>query len=191
MKKLLFALAAVAMLFTACGKENENENETTDNVIIYNDVTYHMQDVALYYDWDHQSAEFGCVSSEVGPLGDNEVYSSGFRIYTDMLNQTFDLTKLYCGQTQHDFQVLFYGESVNFGFDSGSEWYNGYIGFGENGVDYTEETIFKSGTLTITNDENGFVWALNGTLRNDDTVDIRLVIPEGWDFEPEPEPDEE
>ena len=183
--KLIIALATVAILFTACGKEKENE--TVDNVIIYNDVTYHMQNVELFYDWDHKSAELGCHSSESGQLGDFEVYSSGFRVYTDMLNQTIDLTKLYypSDQTQHDFQVLFYGESVCFGFDTGSEWYNGYIGIGENSVEYTEETIFKSGTLTITNDENGFVWAMKGVLRNNDTVDIRLVIPEGWDFEPE------
>ena len=43
--KLLILLAAVAMLFTACKKD---EQTIADNTFIYNDVTYHMTNLELY-----------------------------------------------------------------------------------------------------------------------------------------------
>ena len=44
MKKFLFIMAAVAMLFTACKKEN-NEQTLADNTIVYDGVTYQMEAV--------------------------------------------------------------------------------------------------------------------------------------------------
>lgn len=45
--QLLIILAAVTMLFTACQKE-----KIDDNVIIYNGITYHLQNIDFsYIDW--------------------------------------------------------------------------------------------------------------------------------------------
>lgn len=165
-------LAAVAMLFTACKKD---EQTIADNTFIYNGVTYHMTDLLLY---GGIGGELEGQSTELGPNGDAAVRFCGHHIYQSQLNKTFDLTQFYTegAEDWEELQLFVCGEVVNFGFRISEDWWDGGI----NETNYYS-TIFKEGTLTIAGDENSqFVYSLKGTLQNDDTVEFRIVLPVGW-----------
>ncbi len=174
--KLLIVLAAVAMLFTACKKD---EQTIADNTFIYNGVTYHMTNLQLYGGID---GELEGVSTELGPQESPAVVFCGHHIFQSQLNKTFDLTKYYTSSNNEELQLFVCGEIVDFGFRIDTEWWDGHIG--ETNYDHT---IFTEGTMTITGDENSeLVYTASGKLINGDTFEFRIVLPKGWyNWQPE------
>ena len=47
----------------------------------------------------------------------------------------------------------------------------------EQGKPYDNTSIFKSGTMTITLDDEGLTLSLDGVLKDDDTFTVDLYIP--------------
>ena len=162
--KILFVLAAVAMLFTACQKEKINDNE-----IIYNGITYHLQNVDFVY-FDSAHGQIRGNSVEIGPGGTPEVVLSDLRVRRHSFGKSYDLAE----PEDYEIEISISGEAVRFILRHELIWV-GWIG-----ETYYATSIFSHGTLTITNDSNGLVYALNGTLRNGDTVQIRIALPEVW-----------
>ena len=78
--KLLIVLAAVAMLFSACNKDNELQLE--NNTLVYDGVTYQLQSEAILESEGTYLSYFA--------WGDNDL---GLQGHIDGLNKTFDLTK--------------------------------------------------------------------------------------------------
>ena len=170
--KLLFVLAAVAMLFTACNKEKPTpKNELTWNGEtreVISSVSVEQQGTAYYItchtpmenEEGHPDYTFECETSQNG------------------LNKTFDLAgghgtdpsylifaNKFCSPDKH----WFYNSSyTNFA----DEW-GGHI----NGTNFENTSIFKSGTMTITLNDEAFVLSLDGVLKDDDTFTVDLYIP--------------
>ena len=176
--KLLILLAAVAMLFTACKKD---EPTIADNTFIYNDVTYHMTNLELY---GGIGGELVGESTESGPQGYPAVEFCGHHILQSQLNKTFDLTQYYTTGSSdiEELQLFVCGEVADFSFRIDKEWWDGRIG-----ETFYDHTIFTEGTMTITGDENSdFVYTASGKLINGDSFEFRIVLPEGWyNWQPE------
>ena len=164
--KLLIALAAVAILFTACGKENtslEKRNELIMNGEKHELVsTYGFNDNVFFFGGNTLEAnENGVSLVDFGGAGNIQV-----------LNKTIDLSKaedLFNYDLTLDYRIDW---TKAFRVNNNQGWWGGI------GDAYYENTsIFKSGTLqTIENDE-GFFFALNGVLLTDDAVEIYLYVP--------------
>ena len=170
--KLIIVLAAAAMLFTACTKEKTHKNELTWNgdtrplissVQVYNNGTeYYISGwTELEEGHDHPEYSFDCETDKEG------------------LNKTFDLT---AGNISDQNGYCIWANKF---YSPDKHWfYNKYCnGWGNecsghiNGVNFEDTSIFKSGTMTITLDDEGLTLSLDGVLKDDDTFTVDLYIP--------------
>lgn len=162
--KFLFVLAAAAMLFTACTKDN-NSMEKKNEIIMNGE----KHDLISYYRCVNDDVfYFGGYASET-----NEILADfGGQGNLQVLNKTIDLSKVE--------DLCNYDLTLDYRIDWSKAFRvsNDHGFWGGIGDAYYENTsIFKNGTLqTIENDE-GFFFALNGVLLTDDTVKIYLYIP--------------
>ena len=170
---LIIVLAAVAMLFTACGKDKTYKNELTWN----GETRQLTSSVQVYHDGtDYYISGW----TELEEEQDHPEYSFDCEINKDNLNKTFDLAagniaeqNGYCiwankfySPENHWFYNKFH-HSVH-----GNTW-SGHI----NGTNFENTSIFKSGEMTITLENDAFVLSLDGVLKNDDTFTVDLYIP--------------
>ena len=155
--KLIIVLAAVALLFTACRKDNELQLE--NNTLVYDGVTYQLQSEAILESEGTYLSYFA--------YGDNDL---NFQGHIDGLNKTFDLTK---GQDFMFDQYLYINQ-----FPINLTWYDVNSISGQIGEKYyTEESIFSTGTFSNTYNDSGVTCELNGTLKNGKTLAYKIFVP--------------
>ena len=183
--RILFVLAAAAMLFTACGKDedtNQNDNNNGNNEpqevvleknqLIYNGMKYNIEsgygsNGAMYFTYGNTLMESDTIPPVIG--FQNEGYIEG-------LNKTFDLTK---GPFEDGFCMWIYNNedpSKNLYF------FNNFGGwayhFGEEWEEETQGTPFESGTLEVKINDTEFSYVLEGgKLKNGDTFEIYIYAP--------------
>ena len=169
--KLLLVLAAAAMIFTACGKDKIYKNELTwngDTREVMGSVSVEQQGTAYYItchtpmenEEGHPDYTFECETSKNG------------------LNHTYDLAGghgtdpsylIFANKFTSPDKHWFYNSSyTNFA----DEW-GGHI----NGTAFENTSIFKSGTMTITLEDDALVLSLDGVLKDNDTFTVDLYIP--------------
>jgi len=167
--KLLIVLAAVAMLFTACGKEKEPT--AGKNQMVYNGTVY---DVTSSYDSNGVMYFYDCA-----PVTENEEDTPKFYFmgegYVESLNTSIDLTRGVIEDLTGYWIVLDWNDGSNSSFWAANQ--NCTLGGSIDGSDYDGEPLFKSGTMTFTKDDTAFTYRLKGVLVNDDTIDINLYVP--------------
>lgn len=155
--RFLFVLAAIAMLFTACGKDEETTLE--NNTLVYDGVTYQLHSEAIIESEGTYLSYFA--------WGDNNLNIQG---HIDGLNKTFDLTQsqnfmfdqyMYINQTSISLTM----------YDANS--IGGQIGE----TYYTEESIFSTGTFKNTYNDNGVTCELTGTLKNGKALAYKIFVP--------------
>lgn len=174
--KLFIVLTAVALLFTACNKDQEtpSDNETPsgtetptgdepqleNNTLIYDGVTYQLQTEAIL-------ESQGTYLSYFARIGETDEFQG----HIDGLNKSFDLTKpqdfmfdLYMNINQTAINLSFYDASS----------INGQIG----DTQYSEESIFSEGTFTNTYNDSGVTCELYGTLKNGKKMAYKVFVPE-------------
>lgn len=168
--KLLIVLAAVAMLFTACGKDNEAP-EAGKNQMVYNGTVY---DVTSSYDSNGVMYFYEC-----SPATENEEEIPQFYFmgegYVESLNTTIDLTRGVIEDLTGYWIVLTWNDGSNSSFWAANQ--NCTLGYGMDGGDWYDKSLFKSGTMTFTKDATAFTYRLKGVLVNDDTIDVNLYVP--------------
>ena len=153
--KLLIVLAAVAMLFTACGKDKEQPLE--NNTLVYDGVTYQLQSSAILESEGTYLSYFAMSGETVD-----------FQGHIDGLNKTFDLTK---GQNfMFDLYMFINQTAINLSFyDENS------IG-GQIGDTQYSESIFSTGTFTNTYNDSGVTCELGGTLKNGKNLAYKVFV---------------
>lgn len=173
--KILIALAAVAMLFTACTKDKiTNKNELVFNGEVHVLNSYVNISNSLY----HCSGDTG-----VAEDADHPAYAFDCHIYENSLNATYDLTKgPIAGNAGFSISfVPYFDWSRFFWLDNWNGTFEGGIGI-NNGVDdnetlYENTSVFKSGTMTIEVDDNALSLKLSGVLKNNNTISVELYVP--------------
>lgn len=173
--KLIIVLAAVALLFTSCGKEkptgknelvfNGEKNALNSYVNIYNSQYHCSGDTGVAEDADHPTYAFDCY------------------IYENSLNETYDLTKgpitgdagfSISFTPYNDWSKMFWLDNWNGTFGGGIGINNGYD---DNETLYENTSVFKSGTMTIAVDNDALSLKLSGVLKNNDTISVELYVP--------------
>ena len=168
--KLIIVLAAVAMLFTACGKDKDPE--VGNNQLIYNGVIYNL---TSYYDPDYAMFYYGAdaITENDTDLPKFSFVADG---YYETMNTTFDLTQGPIEEMSSGYWI-----SMTWNDQSHPDFYagngNGTMVCGFDGVDYENASPFKSGTITFTKDDSAFTVLITGVLMNDDTMTMKLYVP--------------
>lgn len=167
--KLFIALAALALLFTACGKEKETE--AGNNQMIYNGKLYN---VTSFYDSNGVMYFYECQ-----PVTENEEETPKFYFmgegYVESLNTSIDLTRGVIEDLTGYWIVMEWNDGSNSSFWAANQ--NCTLGGSIDGSDYDGESLFKSGTMTFTKDDTAFTYQLKGVLVNGDTIDMKLYVP--------------
>jgi hypothetical protein len=163
--KFFLVLAAVALLFTACKKDDEKEqnnetpeiveNELENNTLVYDGTTYQLNPMLEIY--NPSLAMLHGINDEIQFMyyhihHDNE---------DEMYDKTFsDLTKEW---------PFFMIEGL-FNMDTEA----GTLG------DHDYETVFTSGTAKHTLSNNTYTFVLDGTLQNGKDFAVKLVVTNDW-----------
>lgn len=160
--KLLILLAAVAMLFTACKKDQNPEK----NYIVYDGVTYVMQPYVEPSDYEPDYAYLGGRSDKVefGLLGFGSVD------YNVLNSKTYDLSEEFPPEFD-----LFIGNVEE------GEWDILFIDYGSwtvNGEDYG--LPFESGSLKTTHTNDTYTFVLDGKLGNGKKLSINMEWTDEW-----------
>ena len=171
--RLIIVLAAVAMLFTACNREKTYKNEIT-----WNGETRTLN--GSVQRWPDRTEYYISGWTDLEDENDHPEYDFNCEILEKDLNKTFDLA---AGNTsdQNGYCIWankFYSPENHWFTNKycelwGDAW-EGHI----NGEPYDNTSIFKSGTMTITLEDDALILSLDGVLKNGDTFTVDLYVPE-------------
>ena len=144
--KLFIVLAAVAMLFTACGKEKEN-TKAGNNELIYHGTVYKMNSNVCYGPMEDMEDAYMID----GVQADGNLFSFIADAKVSTVNHSFDLTQdnnVYCFVAAEETSPV---PEIHL----------------ENGD-------FKSGTITITLNDEAFIYEVDAVLSDDTPFSVRI-----------------
>lgn len=141
--KILIVLAAVAMLFIACGKE-EGNSQIGNNELVYHGTVYKMNCDICY----GTMADLEDAYMIDGVQADGNLFSFIADARVSTVNHTYNIPDGIPGEGKLDFFVAAEGNSPvpELSIEAGS---------------------FKSGTVTITYDDEAFIFEVDATLKDD------------------------
>jgi len=175
---LMMALLTIAMV--ACKKDkpkpdNNNDNpavtEAAANTLVLNGTVYHLNS-HYQYSAEQDRSYAGASTVETDANGD-PLYDIISDVENFCLNRTLDLTTAY-DDASYYFAVhnSMWSEQIFQDYHVG----NGFYGM-INDLDYGENSIFSSGTLTVSKDENAFTYKVTGVLKNGKSLSFHIYVP--------------
>jgi len=175
---LMIALLTIAMV--ACKKDkpkpdNNNDNpavtEAAANTLVLNGTVYHLNS-HYQYSAEQDRSYAGASTVETDANGD-PLYDIISDVENFCLNRTLDLTTAY-DDASYYFAVhnSMWSEQIFQDYHVG----NGFYGM-INDLDYGENSIFSSGTLTVSKDENAFTYKVTGVLKNGKSLSFHIYVP--------------
>lgn len=158
--RIVMLVAAAAMLFAACGKD---ELDLENNQLRYDGTVYNMTSSAVT-DTEGSYVSFGSVGREVLFSLDGQFEKAAF-------NRSFDLT--VAAEDVH-YNIDFFSEALalSFSYDNNRGAFHG----GMEGVQ-EGESVFTKGTCTLTNDDSDLTIILDGTLKNGKDIAFKVNVP--------------
>ena len=182
---LMIALLTIAMV--ACKKDkpkpdNNNDNpavtEAAANTLVLNGTVYQLNS-HYQYSAEQERSYAGASTVETDANGD-PLYDIISDVENFCLNRTLDLTTAY-DDASYYFAVhnSMWSEQIFQDYHVG----NGFYGM-INDLDYGEDSIFSSGTLTVSKDDNAFTYKVTGVLKNGKSVSFHIYVPASeWNAE--------
>lgn len=149
-KRLLFCFVALAttLMFAACEKDDDTAAEPTlaDNTLVYNGVTYQMTPFLEIY--NSQLTMLNAFSTDTSLNGQPKITFDHFHIHSDDWNTT---TNLVNPTGDRFYEIAFDGEVLTMMGRGDANFAEGMI----DGVPYENQSIFTSGTLKVTGENDG------------------------------------
>lgn len=175
-KRFLVAMMAfAAVMFSACEKDNKAE-DLPDNTLTYNESSYTFGDVEVFY-YHPELTVLSAYTTDTMADGRHLLAVEGIHITPDMWNKTLDLTNVG-GWSEGTLVELHFSGDITLSF---SAYCNGdaYASGELDGVNYENESIFKSGTFKVTgkNDGTPITIILDGELKNGKQLKMKIVTP--------------
>ena len=184
---LMMFVAAAAMMFASCGKDNENggsgsgggsQQSIADNTMVYDGVTYKFDHVMVGY--CHE--ELTLITAETADTlldGSPRLMLDGIHITPEAWNRDFNLADISQWPVEYVMINLVFTGVLDISYTS---YVNGDRGVSGrlDGEYYEDETIFTSGTYRVSGNNDGtpVTITVNGTLKNGKTLKIKLVTPD-------------
>lgn len=152
-------VAAAAMLLASCGKDN---SDLENNQLRYDGTVYNMQSTAMC-----DAMGYINFTSE-GRDADFSIYGN---FEKDALNRTYNLA-VAADDVHYNIDFVSEALALNFSYDNNhGAFYGGMEGV-ERGM-----SIFSKGTCSVTNDNDGFLLTLDGTLKNGKEIAFKTYVP--------------
>lgn len=184
---LMMFVAAAAMMFASCGKDNENggsgsgggsQQSIADNTMVYDGVTYKFDHVMVGY--CHE--ELTLITAETADTlldGSPRLMLDGIHITPDAWNRDFNLADISQWPVEYVMINLVFSGVLDISYTS---YVNGDRGVSGrlDGQYYEDESIFTSGTYRVSGNNDGtpVTITVDGTLKNGKTMQIKLVTPD-------------
>lgn len=174
--KKVFSILMVAFAMTAmvaCGDKDNTGDDTpvtpvADNTVVCNGVTYHMTPEVMA--WGTELTRMRAASTETDANGEPIIRFDGLHIYPTTWGRTMNLASPVEGD---DWIVAFVGSvlSCNGSYEGGG--LSGEL----DGQEYIGESIFSSGTLLVSGNNDGtpITVTLDGVLKNGKTIQMKLL----------------
>ncbi len=177
--KKVFSILMVAFAITAmvaCSKDDNGGNgggnatpaEVAANTVVYNGVTYHMTPEVMY----HYAGltRMRAASTETDASSEPAIRFDGLHIYSTTWGRTMNLASPVEGD---EWIVAFMGSVLN----CNASFEQGGLSGELDGQIYTGESIFSSGTLLVSGNNDGtpITVTLDGVLKNGKTIQMKLV----------------
>ncbi len=192
--KKVFSILMIVLLTTAmvaCKKDkpkpDENNGGNNDapaateaaaNTLVLNGTVYHLNS-HYQYSAEQDRSYAGASTVETDANGD-PLYDIISDVENFCLNRTLDLTTAY-DDASYYFAIhnSMWSEQIFQDYHVG----NGFYGM-INDVDYGEDSIFSSGTLTVSKDDNAFTYKVTGVLKNGKSLSFHIYVPASeWNAE--------
>lgn len=158
--KMMMFVAAAAMLFASCGKD---ELDLENNQLRYDGTVCNMTTSAMT-DTQDSYVSFGGVGKEV-------LFQLNGLFEEAAFNRTFDLA-VAAEDVHYNIDMMCEAWGLNFSYDNNhGRFYGGMEGVTQG------ESIFSEGTCTVTYDNDGFTVTLDGTLKNGKELAFKLYVP--------------
>lgn len=172
--RMMMFVAAAAMLFAACGKDEEDV--LVDNTLVYDGVTYHLDQSQMYIDRFHAGLTLVTAMTVEQQEGNAAITVDHFHIVGDDWNKTRDLANLKEGEA---YELAFAGPVLTcsaFGHRDNGRTYNGGL---LDGTEYEDAPVVTEGTLRVegNNDGTPITVLLDCKLRNGKVLKMKLVTP--------------
>lgn len=182
-------VAAAAMMFAACDKDDENGNTNggtngggsqtalADNTLVYDGVTYTFDYIMVGYCHD----ELTLITAETADTledGTPRLMLDGIHITPEAWNRDFNLADISQWPVEYVMINLVFTGVLDISYTSfvnGDRGVSGRL----DGEYYESESIFTSGTYRVSGNNDGtpITVTANGTLRNGKTLQLKLVTP--------------
>ena len=179
-------VAAAAMMFASCDKDNENggsgsgggsELNIADNTVVYDGVTYKFDHVMVGY-FHNELTLITAETADTLEDGTPRLMLDGIHITPEAWNRDFNLADISQWPVEYVMINLVFTGVLDISYTS---YVNGDRGVSGSldGEYYEDESIFTSGTYRVSGNNDGtpVTLTVNGTLRNGKTMQIKLVTP--------------
>ena len=165
-------VAAAAMMFASCGKDDNGENQPgipqigiADNTLVYDGVTYQMTPLPA------GNAPSSASKDSIG--GEPIIFFDGYHFRDErMWNKPINLTALAEGE---EYSIRIFGSVLDLNcsgwWEAGQAMYWGEI----DSHDYESEGAFTSGTFGLYGDVNNATVIFDCVLKNGKTLKMKLV----------------
>ena len=155
--KLLIVLAAVALVFTACKKD---EPAIADNTIVYDGKTYQME-------------------TSLDPFNDNLAWLDAYNDEIQfMAYHVFPSAEFLCDKTYNDLTKEWPFFECHGALEMNTE--HGDLEGQHYGTDMEWGTVFESGTAKRTYSNNTLSLEVNATLKNGKKFALKLTATSDW-----------
>ena len=151
MKMLLFAITAVVLLFSACGKEKETV-KAGNNELVYHDVVYKLDGGVCYGDMGDLEDAYMIDGAQIS---DNSLFSFIADARISTVNHTYNIPD---GLPDEGKLYFFVAAEENSLVPALS----------------LDEGDFKSGTVSITLDETAFIYEVDAVLQDGTNFSVKI-----------------
>ena len=168
-------VAAAAMLFAACGKDNVED--LADNTLIYDGTTYHLDQSKMEINYFHPGLTLVTAMSVEQQDGNAAITVDHLHIVGDDWNKTRDLANLNDGE---QYELNFIGSVLNCSAFCQKDQGRINCGGQLNGTEYNDTPIVTEGTLRVEGNNNGtpITVLLDCKLVNGKLLKMKLVTPQ-------------
>lgn len=169
---MMMFVAAAAMMFASCGKDNNEGNSSNipqtdiaNNTLVYDGVTYQMEPLP--------AGNAPSSASKDSIDGEPLFFFDGYHFRDEsMRNKTINLAALSEGE---EYSIMILGSVLDLNcsgwWEAGQAMYWGEI----DGHEYENECVFTNGTFGIYGDINNTTVIFDCVLKNGKTLRMKLV----------------
>ena len=167
---MFIAVATMMFVAASCTKDKDDYVKAGNNEIVIDGTVYKFSSMLQY----EESGRHYVDAYQEGSSIEETAYTFRADAEPETFNKSFDLKQRTEGV---DYAFSFVYENVlSFSLDNhveGEPQFGGWL----NENEYDGSSCFAEGTLTISKDSEAFTYCIDGTLKNNQKVSLKIYVP--------------